>query len=375
MTKLWLGVAAMAVLTLIAYKSFVFRSSAPSETEAPLRLAYVAAEGKVEAMTGFDVDLGTGELNGRIARILVKEGDRVRRGEVVASLVNEDLQAQVRQAEQELAVAHARLVELEAGARTEEILEADASLKGASARMREASNELRRNRELHQQHIISQSTLDAVEAAFKMAQSAVDEAVQRKTLLEKGPKPETVRLYRDQVQLAEAALEYARMRLDKTIIRSPIDGTVIERYLDEGEGVTPEIPILAIADLSKLWINAEVDETDAGRIHLGDSAQVTSNAYPGKTFKGSIREIADYAGARKIRPRDPAANLGLKVLQVKIGMHEPTPLRLGMTVDVKIMPGSSQGSEQTEHAPPDRGLSDTDCRASQGSTDASKRSE
>jgi ABC exporter DevB family membrane fusion protein len=343
--KIWFGVAAMAMLASIAYISFLSDSSSPSETGAPLRLAYVAAEGKVEALTGFDVDLGTGELNGRIAQILVKEGDTVHRGQVVASLVNEDLQAQVRQAEQELAVARARLVELEAGARTEEILEADASLRGATARMREASNELRRNRELHRQRLIPQSTLDAAEAAFKTARSVVDEAAQRKTLLEKGPKPETVRLYRDQVQLAEAALDYARMRLDKTIIRSPIDGTVIERYLDEGEGVTPEIPILAIADLGKLWINAEVDETDVGRIRLGDSARVTSNAYPGKTFKGSIREIADYAGVRKIRPRNPAANLGLKVLQVKIGMQEPTPLRLGMTVDVKITPGSSQGSD------------------------------
>lgn len=340
MKKIWIGVA-VVILVLVTYQAFIPRSSPPSDTEAPLRLAYVAAEGKVEAMTGFDVDLGTGELNGRIARILVKEGDPVRKGQVVAVLVNEDLQAQVTQTEQELTVARARLVELESGARKEEILEAGARLEGAIARLLEARNELRRNRELHQQHMISQSTLDAADAAFKVARSAVDEAAQRKKLLEEGPKSETVQLYRNQVQLAEAGLDYARMRLDKTIIRSPIEGTVIERYLDEGEGVTPEIPILAIADLSKVWINAEVDETDAGRIRLGDSAKVTSDAYPGMTFKGSIREIADYAGARTIRPKDPAVNLGLKVLQVKIEVQEPMPLRLGMTVDVKIVPGGS----------------------------------
>jgi ABC exporter DevB family membrane fusion protein len=343
MKKIWLGVTVMAILALLAYGSFVSLSSAPPEVGMPLRLAYVAAEGKVEAMTGYDVDLGTGELNGRIARILVKEGDAVREGQVVAALVNEDLQAQVRQAEQELTVARARLVELEAGARTEEILEADARLRGATAHIIEARNELRRNRELYRRQLISQSTLDAAVAAFKMARSAVEAATQRKTLLEKGPRPETVQLYRDQVHLAKAALDYARMRLDKTIIRSPIDGTVIERYLDEGEGVTPEIPILAIADLSKVWVNAEVDETDAGRIHLGDRAEVTSNAYPGMTFQGSVREIADYTGARKIRPKDPAVNLGLKVLQVKLGMQKPTPLRLGMTVDIKIVPGGFEG--------------------------------
>jgi HlyD family secretion protein len=106
-----------------------------------------------------------------------------------------------------------------------------------------------------------------------------------------------------------------------------------------GEGVTPEIPILAIADMSRIWINAEVDETDVGRIATGDPAEVSSDAYPGKIFKGQVRQIADYAGERRAKPNDPTVNLGLKVVQVKIGLDQPTPLKLGMTVDVKIAPG------------------------------------
>jgi multidrug resistance efflux pump len=207
--------------------------------------------------------------------------------------------------------------------------------------MEESRNQLKRDRDLRKQKMIPQATLDASQAAFKAAQAAVDEAEQRKKLLEEGPKPETVQLYRNQVQQAEAALDYYRKRLDKTLIRSPIDGTVIERYLDEGEGVTPEIPILAIADLGKIWINAEVDETDIGRVQLGDTAQVTSNAYAGKVFQGTVREIANYAGARKIRPSNPTVNLGLKVVQVKVMLDAQTPLRLGMSVDVKITPKGS----------------------------------
>ncbi len=345
MRKVWIGIAA-AVLGLIVFESLSHRSSPAPDDSAPLRLAYVAAEGTVEAMPGYDVDVGTGELNGRIARIFVKERDQVRRDQVVASLANEDLQALVTQAEQELTVARARLTELESGARKEEILEARARLQGATARMEEARDELRRNRELHQRRMVSQATLDAAEATFKAAQAAVDEAAQGKRLLEEGPKPETVRLYRDQVQLAEATLDYARARLDKTLIRSPIEGTVIERYLNEGEGVTPEIPILAIADLGKVWVNAEVDETDIGRVREGETAQVTCNAYPGQTFLGTVREIANYAGVRKVRPRNPAVNLGLKVVQVKIAFEAKTPLRLGMTVDVKIRPdGSGPGRD------------------------------
>ena len=340
MNKYWIA-GATVVMALIAYVSLTHHSSPETENNAPLHLAYVAAEGKVEAMTGYDVDLGTSELNGRIAKIYVKEGEQVRKGQVVAELENEDLQAQVTQGERELTVARARLAELESGARKEEILQADAALKGTTARLDEARSQLQRNRDLRKQNMIPQATLDTAEAAFKAAQADVNEAAQKKKLLVKGPKPETVQLYRDQVQQAEAALDYYRKRLDKTVVRSPIDGTVIERYLDEGEGVTPEIPSLAIADLSKIWVNAEIDETDIGRVHVGDKAQVTANAYPGQIFPGRVHEIASYAGERKIRPSNPAVNLGLKVVQAKIMFEAPTPLRLGITVDVKITPGGS----------------------------------
>jgi ABC exporter DevB family membrane fusion protein len=334
-------IAGIAILlVIIAYILFSHQSDTDADNNTPLRLAYVAAEGKVEAMPGYDVDVGTSELNGRIAKIFVKEGEQVHKGQTVAELENEDLQAQVTQGERELTVAKARLVELESGARLEEIKQADARLKGDQARLEEARNQLQRNRDLRKKHMISQATLDAVEAAFKAAQAAVNESTQRKLLLVKGPKPESVQLYRDQVQQAAASLDYYRKRLDKTIIRSPIDGTVIERYLDEGEGVTPEIPILAIADLKRIWVNAEVDETDIGRVHVGEKAQVTSTAYPDQTFAGSVREIAHYAGTRKIRPSNPAVNLGLKVVQVKIQLDTETPLRLGMSVDVKITPSN-----------------------------------
>jgi multidrug resistance efflux pump len=119
---------------------------------------------------------------------------------------------------------------------------------------------------------------------------------------------------------------------------SPIGGTLIERYLDAGEIVIPEKPIAIIADTAQLRINAEVDETDAGRLHLGDPVEVRAYAYPGKVFKGRIEEIAHYVGKREIKPNNPAANLGLKIIQVKIALLETTPLKLGMTVDVRIMP-------------------------------------
>lgn len=339
MKTLIIGTGIVVLIALLAYALTAGPASAPGDGNTMLRPAYVAAEGTVETQPGFDIDLGTGELSGRIATIAVKPGATVEQGQVVIVLDNADLQAQVARGEQELLVARRRLTEIQTGARGEEILAVSASLDGARARMEEAHHQLVRHRELQTKNMASQAMVDEREAALKSAEAEVRALEQRRKLLEEGAKPQTVQRYRAEIGLATAALEYDRKRLDKTVIRSPITGTVIERYMDEGEGVTPEIPILAIADLTKLWVNAEVDETDIGRVSIGDAVNISSNAYPGKIFAGTVTEIADYAGSRKIRPSNPAINLGLKVVQVKIALQEPTPLRLGMTVDVRIVPG------------------------------------
>lgn len=340
MNKTWIAVVAVAS----AVGFYVFLQGERQFAEHPRPVvapAYVAAEGKVAAMPGFDINVGTGELNGKIDRILVKEGDQLKKGDIIAVLLNEDLKARVNQAERELAVARARLQEVKSGARKEEILAAAAVLEGATAGMEEAQRQLERYRELRKQGMVSQAAFDERERAYRAAHAGVKEAGQRKKLLEEGPKPETVLLYQNQVGLAQAQLEYSRKLLEKTFIRAPISGTVIERFLDEGEGITPEIPIIALADLTRTWINAEVDETDVGRIRVGDPAEVTSDAFRGTIFKGHIQQIAEYAGVRKITPGDPAVNLGLKVVQVKIVLDERPPLRLGMSVYVRIIPRQS----------------------------------
>ena len=336
MKKTGIAAALVALVAVAALVFFTHRQPAPPPPDPRASADTVAAEGKVEAMPGYDIDVGTGELNGKLDRILVKEGDAVQAGQVVAIMQNEELKAAVRRAGSELAVARSKLAEVRSGARAEEIREATAAWEGAQATAQEAASQLKRYRELRAQGMVSAATLDERQRAYDAARAASDQAEQRKRLLEAGPRAETVRLYADQVQLAEAILDYNRRLLEKTYIRSPIAGTVIQRYLDEGEGITPEIPILGIADLDRIWLNVEVDETDIGKVKPGAPVEVTSDAYRGTVFKGRVKQISDYAGPRKLRPSNPAVNLGLKAVQVKIELLEKTPLRLGMTVDVKI---------------------------------------
>lgn len=299
---------------------------------------HVAAEGKVKAMPGQEIDVGSELISGRIEKVFVKEGDFAKKGDLLIKLDNRDIQAKLKEAEGELKVAEAKFEEVASGSRKEEIKKADAALDARIADMELARANLERYERLYKEGLVQKALLDEKENIFKVAKARVKEAEEEKILLEKGPKKETLKFYEDSAQKARSTVEYYERLLEKTIIKSPITGKIINKYLEEGETVIPETPILTVADVENIRINAEVDEVDIGKIKVGDYVEITSDAYPEKVFKGEIQEIADYVGVRKIRPNNPAKNLDMKVIQVKIGLKEKTPFKIGMTVDVKIMP-------------------------------------
>lgn len=299
---------------------------------------YAAAEGKVEILPGYEVEISS-ELEGRIESFSVKEGDAVKKGELIAMLANSDIKAKLRESEAELAVARARLRETASGAREEEIKEAAAALESAKVTMEYEKTSHARHGKLYNKGYIPHEMLDEKEKNFKVAVSNVKRAEETKTLLEKGPKAETLRLREEEVRKAGISVEYYQKLLDKTYITSPITGKLIRKYLQQGEGVSKDKALAAVADISRLRINAEVDETDIGMVSVGGSAEIKSDTFADKVFTGKVGEISDYAGIRKVKPNDQAKNLDMKVVQVKVTLGENTGLKPGMTVDVKIMPG------------------------------------
>lgn len=303
----------------------------------PIRLQYIAAEGKVEARPGYEVAVGS-ELTARIERFPITEGQHVEQGQVIATLANEDLTARLRQAQAELAVVRAKLNEVAAGARDQEIEQSQAALERAGAEHAFAEKEFNRIGALFKEKTVSQTALDQNESAFKVATARVVEAAEQLKLLRAGPRRETLALHEAQVSEAEANVRYIQTLLAKTRVLAPIGGTLIARYLDAGEVVVPEQPMAVIADVDHLRINVEVDETDAGRLHVGDPVEISAYAFPGESYQGRIDEIAHYVGKREVRPSNPAVNLGLKIIQVKIELPDGAPLKLGMTVGVRITP-------------------------------------
>lgn len=300
---------------------------------------HVAAEGKIEALPGFEVEVGS-ELEGKIAEFHVEEGDYVGRGALIARMEDREIRAKLKEAVAEAEAANSKYREVATGSRAEEIRKAEAVCSRAAADAATARKEADRYRSLHEKGMVSRSSYDEVERASEVAAARKKEADEDMALVRQGPKQDTVTFYLDSARKAESAVEYYRAILDKTLIRAPISGKVIRKYLQQGEMVSRELTptLVAIADPEKIRVNAEVDETDVARFSPGDPVEITTYAYPGKTFSGTVLEIADYAGMRKVTPNNPVKNRDMKIVQVRIGLPEKTPLKLGMTVDVKILP-------------------------------------
>ena len=144
---------------------------------------------------------------------------------------------------------------------------------------------------------------------------------------------------------ASAQLALSQATLEKTRIRSPIDGTVLRLLRRAGEpvGIYPPSIVATIGDLSTLRVVAEVDESDVAQVLPGQQAYVTADAYMGQRFGGTVTRVADSLGRKALHSDDPAQRLDAKVLEVFITLDKDVRLPVGLRVDVFIHSSRAEG--------------------------------
>lgn len=323
----------------------------------------VVATGRVEPVT--EVVLAN-KIPGRVRAVLVKEGDPVRVGQPVVLFDDDEFRAQrrlaearlataradVHRAERALETARARWKEVKSGARSQEIERARAELDEARRRWENADRERARARELFERGLIAQAQYEAAATEAQVRQAQVRAADESLKLVQAGPKAETVAAawarvreaeaelvrVRAAVAQAEAELEHADALLKTTVVESTVDGRVTYKLVEPGTAVDIGVPLMVLAADGRVMVRAEVDETDVGQLDVGLPAEITADAFPGRVFRGRITEIGQSVGKRKIRPDSPVKIQDMKVLETKIEVGEGgEALRLGMTVDVKIL--------------------------------------
>ncbi|MBP2643250.1 MAG: emrA 2 [Firmicutes bacterium] len=245
------------------------------------------------------------KISGRIAEVLVKEGDVVKAGQILAKIDIRDAAVQKKQAEAAMATAKAKYDALLSGPRAQEIGQAragvdqsQASADQALAKLNNAEKNFQRLSKLYMDGVISATQRDNAEAAYLMAQQgwkatceATNSAEQKLDLIASGSREEDIRAAAAQVQQAEAVLEAANLNSEYTEILSPVDGIVALKNVNSGEMVTAGQTLLSIVDSNDLWLNARIEETKIGKIKLGQKVVYMIDGYPGQKFTGEVYEI------------------------------------------------------------------------------------
>jgi len=287
-----------------------------------------------------DAQLGF-KIPGRVAARPVSEGDRVAAGQLVARLDDADQVQQVALRRAELAAAAAALAELEAGSRPEEIAAAAATLRSAEADRDRARLDFARQRELRARDAIADRELEASSAQLKVAEARAAEAAARLALAQQGPRAEDIAQGRARADQARAALALAEIQLADTRLASPLTGVVLSHNIEPGEFVAAGTPIVTVADTAHVWIRAYVDQAALGRIRLGLPVAVRADAFPGKTFAGTIGFIASEAEFTPKTVQTPRERVKL-VFRIKVDIANPNDeLKPGMPADA-VIPGAGK---------------------------------
>jgi len=251
----------------------------------------VLATGTVTLKTGAEVKIGA-RISGQLEKLLVKIGDIVRAGDMIATIEHEDLLARVAQFAADLRAEEARLAKIR-GEGPLEINKLKATLEELNAQISLARKMLSRNQTLRKKGIVSESVVDEADERLLVLNAKIN-------LVEEEIKLEEVRLQND-IRLQEAKIEKAlanileeETRLSYATVTAPIDGVVAFVSTQEGETVVASMSaptFVTLIDLKKLEVTAFVDETDIGKIKERQKAKFTVDAFPKKFFDAEIREI------------------------------------------------------------------------------------
>ena len=342
-----IGVAVVVILGLAAISYRMLAADAP-EVEVARAVAESAdAPGTVLTASGYIVAHHKINVNskvtGRVSWIGVEKGDKVKQGQVLVRLEDEEFRAQVKQAEGAVENARAYLLELQNGSRPEEIQQAQHNLGEARATLVNDKITLERTKDLVAQGVLSKQSLDDATAKFEADQQRVNSLEQGFRLSKIGPRPEEIARAKGALLQAEGQLGYVKSQLDATLIRAPVSGTILERTAEKGELVTaafastieggPVGSVVALADLNDLQVELDIAQDDFAKLSPKQSGTVTTDAFPDRKYDGQIAEIS------------PQANRQKATVQVKFQILKPDEfLRPEMNATVKFLPNQQKTS-------------------------------
>jgi len=274
--------------------------------------------------------------SGRLEKLYVQEGDRIKTGTLLAEIDEVRYQANLEKARAELAAEQQMLDRLVAGSRPQEIAKARADVRAMEARVTDTEVTLKRLKRLVRERATSQQQVDDAAAAYKAALEGLEAVRQALNLVQIGPRKEDIAAARAKVQAVAAAVTHAEKEAADTRLYAPADAVIRDRIMEPGDMAFPTTPVLTLALTNPLWVRTYVPEPDLGKIIPGMKADILTDSYPGKTYTGWIGYISPTAEFTPKTVETPALRTRL-VYQVRVFVCNPEDeLRLGMPATARI---------------------------------------
>lgn len=372
-SRLWLAIATATLIT--GGTSFYVVSQfspkpAVQSVEAPT-VKRIAALGRLEPASEVIRVSAPIALDGdRVSQLLIKQGDRVQKGQVIAILDSRDkLQNAVNQAREQVRVAQARLAQVQAGAKTGEIeaqqativrLEADrqgeiaaqsAEIDRWQAEVRTAQAEFARFNQLYGQGAIAASNLDSKRLALETAQSQLRQAQVKQNQAANSleaqlsearatlnriaeVRPVDVQTIEAEVSSAIAAMQRAETELDQAFIRAPMTGQILKVHTRSGEKIS-ESGIADLAQTDRMQVVAEVYQSDIARVKVGQTATITGQAFA-EELQGTVSEIGLQVNQQRVFSNQPGENLDRRVIDVKIRLTPEASKRVSSLTNLQV---------------------------------------
>ena len=293
---------------------------------------YIEATGTIETV---NVTLSA-KTSGEINELRIKEGDRVKIGDTILVIDSETLRLQLKQLEAGTDISRAQLELLKNGARKEDILQAESSVKQAQVNYDLAKTDFDRLQNLFQSQTITKKQFDDAAGRLDLMKAQLFSATENFNKLKKYSRPEEIKQGEAKLNQSNASADLIKKNINDSYITAPINGIIIEKYFEQGETVSPMSNLVKVSDLTTVELYIYVTELELGKVKLGQKAEVTVDAFKDKKFEGKVTFISPEAEftPKNIQTKDERTKL---VFAVKIEIPNPGfELKPGLPADARI---------------------------------------
>ncbi|MBW4443106.1 MAG: ABC exporter membrane fusion protein [Plectolyngbya sp. WJT66-NPBG17] len=371
-SRLWIGIAALITGGTSFYVVSQFSPKPAAQTvETAPTVKRIAALGRLEPASEIVRLSAPIALDGdRVSQLLVKQGNLVSKGQVIAILDSRDkLQDGLDQAREQVRVAQAKLAQIKAGAKTGEIeaqqatierLQADrqgeieaqtAEINRWQSEVRTAQAEFDRFNQLYQQGAIAASNLDGKRLALDTAQSQLRQAQAKQNQTANSleaqlsearatlnriaeVRPVDVQTIATEVSSAIAAMKRAETELEQAYIRAPMAGQILKIHTRSGEKIS-DSGIADLAQNNQMVAMAEVYQSDIANVKVGQTATITGQAFEGE-LRGTVSEVGLQVNKQNVFSNQPGENLDRRVVDVKIRLAPEASKRVSSLTNLQV---------------------------------------